>query len=306
MRRGGAHVRHRAVPDRRAGAYGTAPFRTAARGPPANTRELWMGEAPVRGQSEHGALAALAPSPRAPGGSLEGFHFAPTIEVVVVPEPRVTASIDYRRYEGLVVQEHRLVPSDVRLTSPGGRSLFDAPEVALAALGVESVDDLEAFLERFVASSIAALTLYARSARREPDGSLVGLDYDDVWLDKDAVLAPDGTLVFVDLEALEWMPAHPSAEARVRRQLGRNTYEVLYAADVLLQVRARRRGVRAGAASKRAVLTSLVEMALARDPWVRAERASTLGGLDLVVRIEGSEHRARWLDEPATDTKGLR
>lgn len=273
--------------------YGTAPFRTGARGSRAITRERWMGEAPFGGQGEEGALAALAFSRQAPRGVLEGFHFAPTIEALVVPEARVEEALAFASHRGPVVQEHRLVPSDVRLTSPTGRSLFDTPDAALDALGVRSVDDLEAFLERFVGTALAALTLFARTMRRDDAGAWVGLDYDDVWLDKDAVLAPDGALVFVDLEALEWMPAHPSVEARVRRQVGRNAYEVLFACDVLLEARARLRGASTHAASKRAVLAALAEMAVGGDPWVRIERGESVA---LVVRTPVGEQRVRWLD----------
>ena len=33
-------------------------------------------------------------------------------------------------------------------------------------------------------------------------GTFSGLDYFDVWIDKDAVIAPNGTVYFVDLEGL--------------------------------------------------------------------------------------------------------
>ena len=35
------------------------------------------------------------------------------------------------------------------------------------------------------------------------NGRYTGLDFNDVWLDKDAVISPDGTVYFVDLEGIE-------------------------------------------------------------------------------------------------------
>ena len=50
------------------------------------------------------------------------------------------------------------------------------------------------FLENFVKSGISFLTLSVRSLKGYDDGTLGGYDFYDVWLDKDAVLAPDGTI----------------------------------------------------------------------------------------------------------------
>lgn len=272
--------------------YGAHPFRQGVGGQGTRriTRESWMGEAPFGGQGEAGALAALALSQRTDGLVLSGLHLCPTIAVTVVPESLVDPALHYRRYEGRVVQEQRLVPSDVRLFAGSERTLGLHADEVLRGFGVATVDALESFLERLLRTATALLTMFARTLRPSEHGP-VGLDLDDVWLDKDAVIAPDGALFFVDLEALEWAPAWPSVEARVRRQIGRNAYELFYALDVLLDVRERWRERRPSAAERRAVLGALLPMALEGDPFVRAEPAHGLreGGWDLVVVADGRE-----------------
>lgn len=279
--------------------YGESPFRAGGVGiERVVTRELWMGEAPYGGQGEEGARAALALSRLAPEGAIAGFAMCPVLRIVEVPEARIDHALAYRRYEGRVVQEHRLVPSDVRLFAGSERTLGAHTDEVLHGFGVTRLDDLEGFVEAFLRTAIAALTLWARTAREGTEG-LVGLDLDDVWLDKDAVLAPDGALFFVDLEALEWAPAWPSAEARVRRQLGRNAYEVLYALDVLLDARERWRGRPASRAERRAAVRALTNMAVDGDPFVQAVPARGVreGGIDLIVRVGGAELALPWIDE---------
>jgi hypothetical protein len=279
--------------------YGESPFRAGGVGiDRVITRELWMGEAPYGGQGEEGARAALALSRLVPDGALGGFCVCPVTRIVEVPEARIDDALAYRRYEGRVVQEHRLVPSDVRLFAGSERTLGAHTDEVLHGFGVTRIDDLEAFVETFLRTAIAALTLWARTAREGEQG-LVGLDLDDVWLDKDAVLAPDGSLFFVDLEALEWVTGWPSVEARVRRQLGRNAYEVLYALDVLLDARERRRGRPTSRAERRAAVRALTSTAIEGDPFVRAVPAhgEREGGLDLIVRVGGAELALPWIDE---------
>jgi hypothetical protein len=235
-------------------------------------------------------MAALDTSRRAGGCVLAGVHLCPTLAVVEVPERFVDPALHFRRYAGRVVQEQRLVPSDVRLFAGSERTLGAHTDEVLAAFGIRTTDDLEAFLEALLRTGIAIVTMFARTLRETADG-WVGLDLDDVWLDKDSVLAPDGAIFFVDLEALEWSPAWPSIDARVVRQIGRNAYELLYAVDVLLDVRERWRDRRASTSERRAVVGALLPMALADDDHVRAveARSERAGGWDLVVLANGRE-----------------
>ena len=236
--------------------------------------ESWMGEAPFGGQGQSGARTAIEVS----GLDLGGAAICPLTSVVAVPERAIDReSFWYRKHRGPVLAEHRLVPSDVRVFHGSSRTLGRDTSAALAALGVEGIDALDAFLDRLLASGVALLTLAARSARAR-DGALEGLDYDDAWLDKDAIVAPDGTLHFADLETLEWRAL---SEARVTRQLGRNHYELFSTVDRLLDVRDAWSGRTSDRRMRRESIVTRLELALAHDRFARPEVCRD--GLDLLV-----------------------
>lgn len=257
--------------------------------------ESWMGEAPFGGQGELGARTALAITERWAAGELRGAEICPVVAVVVVPDRAVDrGSFWYRRYRGPVLAEQRLVPSDVRVFHGGSRTLGRAPEDALEAFGVRDVPALDAFVDRYLATGIALLTLAARSARSralapgEPrsaptaHGERVGLDYDDAWLDKDAVVAPDGTLAFADLETLDERALTPE---RITRQIGRNHYELFATLDVLLDIRDAWAGTASTRETRRASVITRIELALAHDPVARPRVTSE--GLELDVTPAG-------------------
>jgi hypothetical protein len=79
--------------------------------------------------------------------------------------------------------------------------------------------------------------------RSNNDGTYSGLDFYDVWLDKDAVLAPDGTVYFVDLEGLEWIrvPENKIHE-KIDDQIYRSLYEFMFAYEQIERERSRRFG----------------------------------------------------------------
>lgn len=200
-------------------------------------RESWMGESPFGAQGEPNARAAIARTDEAVMGQLHGLPICPVLSVVEIPEALVEPGHHYRRFEGPIVQEHRLVPSNLRLFHGSGPGLGQAAARFVVELGLDDRDALFAFVEQLLGSGLSALTLFARSLRATPDGALEGLDLDDAWLDKDAVVAPDGRLHFVDLESLDWtkVPDAAAARARIARQLDRNAYDLLFAVDALLR-----------------------------------------------------------------------
>lgn len=262
------------------------------------TRDSWMGEAPYGGQGLEGALHAVALSQPAIREALAPCVLCPTLAVVEVPEDEVRDVFHYRRHRGPVVQEHRLVPSAVRLFHQSALALGRDCEAALEALGVASVEALDAFVDRYLASALALLTVGARSARvRGPAFEL--LDYDDAWLDKDAFVSPDGALAFADLEALVWTEVADEAAlaARIRRQLERNAYEVLYGLDALLRIEERWRDRPRHQAERRAALGLRTELAAVSDPGLRVHRGQN--GWDLVITARvGAPITVRWLDTP--------
>ncbi|MBX7193320.1 MAG: hypothetical protein K1X94_14795, partial [Sandaracinaceae bacterium] len=261
------------------------------------TRESWMGEAPYGGQGLANAENALLLSSPGLREALAPAVLCPVIAIVEVPEREVAEVFHYRRHRGPVVQEHRLVPSTVRLFHQSALALGKDVEKALEALGVRDVEGLDAFVDRYLASAVALLTVGARSARVHGHGYEL-LDYDDAWLDKDAFVAPDGALAFADLEALVHVEAADVATlgARVRRQVDRNAYEVLYGADALLRVEERWRDRPRDQAMRRRALADRTELALLGDPAVKLERGAE--GWDLVIRPRvGEPVVVRWLDE---------
>jgi hypothetical protein len=69
------------------------------------------------------------------------------------------------------------------------------------------------------------------------------LDFYDVWLDKDAVLAPDGTIYFVDLEGLEWINIEEKKiSEKIDDQIYRSLYEFMYAYEQIERERSARFG----------------------------------------------------------------
>jgi hypothetical protein len=260
--------------------------------------ESWMGDAPYGGQGEHGALDALALSALVDDRStLSGACVCPVIAVVEVPEASIRRDCFwYRRHRGAFLQEHRLVPSDVRLFHGSDGALGRDPERALRGLGVTDVEGLDAFADRYLATGVAALTLWARTAR-DHEGVLEGLDYDDAWLDKDSLLAADGSLFLVDLESIEWTPVtgRVSAHERIRRQIDRNYYELVYGLDALLDVRDRWLDRERSQVARRDSMAARLELALAGDAFVRTVDVGE--GVDLEVRAPGGDAvRVRVLD----------
>jgi hypothetical protein len=110
-----------------------------------------------------------------------------------------------------------------------------------------------------------------------------GLNYENVWLDKDCIVAPDGTLHFADLEGLDWVFAgrEMSFEDRIREQFDRNFYEFMYGVDVLARESERLAGRSRTQAERRMALVPRFELALERDPFVRTEASPA--GIDLIV-----------------------
>ncbi|HTT25361.1 MAG TPA: hypothetical protein VMH90_00160 [Thermoplasmata archaeon] len=235
------------------------------------TGELWLRGSPYGGQGLDHARAALRISERADLTDLAGFRIAPVVKVAILPaalQEQLRGIHWYRGYRGAFVQELRLVPSNVRIyfhsrTTVGenARELFDRFHVDSAAAA-------RRFEVRFVRSAVAMLTLFARSLERGPgEGGYRGLDFHDVWLDKDAVIAPDGTAYFVDLEGIEAVEVEGTRVAeRIEDQIYRSLYEFMFAYEQIDRERGRRFGDPAG---RRERFESIVVDALHDDPFAR-------------------------------------
>ncbi len=242
------------------------------------TGERWFGNTPYGGQAPDNAAIGLLTSLRARDAEIAGFPICPIVAIVRIPDAVASVASQffwYRRYEGEVWQEIRLMPSNVRVYFHSPVTFGVDTSRALSLFGLESFEDAERFLGNLARSSLAALTLYARTLRHDDArGCYAGLAYHDVWLDKDAVIAPDGTMHFADLEGIEETPAANAAAAReeIGRQFHRNVYEATYALEALAwEVDRRWRAFREPGGRRRWILDGL-ERAGVADPVLALER----------------------------------
>jgi len=264
------------------------------------TGELWLRGSPYGGQGLPHALAALRVSEQADVTSLGGFRIAPVVKVAMLPESiaRQLRTIHwYRRYRDRFVQELRLVPSNVRIYFQARTTVGNDATSVFQQFGLDTAARAHAFELNFVRSGLAVLTLFARTLRRAPASEqYVGLDFQDVWLDKDAVLAPDGTIFFVDLEGIDTVTVERSAvREKVEDQIFRSLYEFMFAFEQIEHERARRFG---SVGSRKRYFESLVIESLRRDAFVRPRSDPT--GLLLQVH-PGGEEESLSFDFPLVD-----
>lgn len=242
------------------------------------TGERWFGNTPYGGQAPDNAAIGLLTSLRAADAQIAGFPICPIVAMLRLPDALAAVASKffwYRRYEGDFWQEVRLMPSNVRLYFHSPITFGVDTSRALSLFGIASFEDAERFLSNLARSSLAALTLYARSLRHDDArGTYAGLAYHDVWLDKDAVIAPDGTMHFADLEGIEETAAADVAAVRdaIRAQFHRNVYEATYALEALAWDVDRRWRAFRGPGERRRWILDVLERACVADPFLTLER----------------------------------
>ena len=237
------------------------------------TGELWLRGSPYGGQGLEHATTSMRVSEMADVTSIHGFRIAPTVKITFLPEDlerRIKDVYWYRRFPGRMVQETRLVPSNVRIYFHSGSTVGSNISEIYKLFEIDVDEKALEFLKNFVRSGIAFLTLFIRSMRGEEDGTFSGWDFYDVWLDKDAVLAPDGNVYFVDLEGLEWInvPAKKVHE-KIDDQIYRSLYEFMYAYEQIERERSRRFGSQI---ERKAQFEYLLKEALRDDDVVQVAR----------------------------------
>jgi hypothetical protein len=210
------------------------------------TGELWLRGSPYGGQGLEHATTSMRVSEMADLTSIHGFRVAPLVKIVFLSEDlenEIKKIHWYRRFPGRIVQETRLVPSNVRIYFHSRSTVGANISSIFDLFGIDDNDKAIEFLENFVKSGIAFLTLFTRSIKSNEDGTFSGLDFYDVWLDKDAVLASDGTIYFVDLEGLEWITvAEKKIHEKIDDQIYRSLYEFMYAYEQIERQRSARFG----------------------------------------------------------------
>ena len=235
------------------------------------TGELWLRGSPYGGQGWPHAAIALRVAERADLTSIGGFLIAPVVKLARFPpelERRLLTLHWYRRFGGNLAQEIRLVPSNVRIYFHSRNTVGSDVRRVFDQFSLQDNGSALAFEVRFVRSAMALLTLFARTLRYDArQGRYFGLDFHDVWLDKDAVLAPNGSVYFVDLEGIEEADVEPARlKEKLEDQVYRSLYEFMFAYEQIDQERRRRFG---GDRSRKSHLQAIVREALRDDPFVR-------------------------------------
>jgi hypothetical protein len=219
------------------------------------TGELWSRGCPYGSQGLEFASIAMKATEMSDESttSIHGFRIAPLVKIVKLPralQEEITQVFWYRRFGQEMVQETRLIPSNVRIYFHSDWTIGDDTGELFDFFNIDSDDRAMGFLKNFVKSGIAILTLFVRSMSNNENGTYCGLDFYDVWLDKDAVLAPDGTIFWADLEGLQTITIGGknranlefNVEENMEHQIYRSLYEFMYAYEQIDRERTRRFG----------------------------------------------------------------
>jgi len=262
------------------------------------TGELWSRGCPYGSQGLEFASIAMkaAEMSDASTTSIHGFRIAPLVKIVKLPkalQEQITQVYWYRRFKQEMVQEARLVPSNVRIYFHSDWTIGDDTGELFDFFHIDDNDRAMDFLTNFVKSGIAILTLFVRSMRSDGSGAYTGLDFYDVWLDKDAVLAPDGTIFWADLEGLQEITIGGrdradlefNIEENMEHQIYRSLYEFMYAYEQIERERTKRFGHRT---DRKTQFEYLLRDALRDDEVVSLRRGPD--SLELVIgNILGEE-----------------
>ncbi|MCI4324620.1 MAG: hypothetical protein L3K00_01860 [Thermoplasmata archaeon] len=235
------------------------------------TGEAWLRGSPYGGQGLEHATTALRVSEEALGTTLAGFRIAPVMKVSLLPqalEDQLRSIYWYRKFPGRMAQELRLVPSNVRVYFHGKNTVGSNVRHLFGQFGLETNERALRFETNFVRSAVPMLTLFARTLSFDASrGRYRGLDFYDVWLDKDAVLAPDGTAFFVDLEGIEEVFVEAGeVREKIEDQVYRTLYEMMFAYEQIEGERTRRFGP---GGSRRRHFAEILRRALVDDRFVR-------------------------------------
>ena len=255
------------------------------------TGELWSRGCPYGSQGLEFASIAMkaAEMSDASATSIHGFRIAPLVKIVRLPEAlqkEVTQVYWYRKFKQEMVQETRLIPSNIRIYFHSDWTIGDDTGELFDFFRVDSNDKAMSFLRNFVKSGIAILTLFVRSMSDNGNGTYSGLDFYDVWLDKDAVLAPDGTIFWADLEGLQAITIGGrdaadlefNIEENMEHQIYRSLYEFMYAYEQIDRERVRRFG---HLTDRKTQFEYLLKDALKDDEVVDLHRTNS--SLELVI-----------------------
>ncbi len=236
--------------------------------------ESWMGESPYGCQGYVNGFDELKFSVIAKKDSINGAYICPVIAVVQLPseiESVARKFFWFRTYKKNFYQIIRLMPSNIRLYFESPRVVAN-PHSFLNLFEITNEKLMENFELNFISSGIALLSLFGRSAKIEGD-KIKGIIYQDVWLDKDCVVAPDGKIHFADLEGLIWHSVSLKDFSEIQtKEWEKLVFEFLFALVKLDTYRHQLKENIVTWESQRDELSLLIQMALNKDHIARAEQ----------------------------------
>ncbi len=249
--------------------------------------ESWMGESPYGCQGFTNALDELAFSNLAKLDSINGAHICPVIGVVQLPpeiEEMARKFFWFSTYKDHFYQEIRLMPSNIRLYFESSR-LVANPGSFFSLFDLDSEKLIEKFEINFIKSGIALLSLFLRSAKKEGN-NVTGIIYQDVWLDKDCVVAPDGNIHFADLEGLIWKTVHQDKFAENQtKEWEKLAFEFLFALVKIDSYRHQLEDSKKSWNRQREELALLIQLAINQDRYAYSKYQNK----DLFIVLEGTD-----------------
>jgi hypothetical protein len=238
------------------------------------TGEMWSRGSPYGIQGlDYASIAMKAAEKAYSPTSIRGFRICPIVKIVHLPQDLQEEARKiywYTQFKGPMVQEERLVPSNVRVYFHSDKTLGGDTSWVFDLFEIDTNEKALEFEKNFLKSGMAILTLFVRSMKDEGDGTFSGLDFYDVYLDKDAILAPDGTIFWADLEGLEMFNFRKKdLEEKMEYQIHRSRYEFLYAYEQIEIERTKRFGY---PVERKAHFQHLLEEALKDDEVIELVR----------------------------------
>jgi hypothetical protein len=249
--------------------------------------ESWMGESPYGAQGFINGFDELKFSRIAELDSINGAHICPSVAVIQLPkevEDTAKKFFWFRTYKNHFYQVLRLIPSNIRLYFES-TNVIAKPGSIFQLFEIDTFEKAENFELNFIKSGIALLTLYTRSAIIDGD-KVKGIYYQDVWLDKDCVVAPDGIIHFADIEGFIWkeVPLDKYKDIQ-KKEWQKLVYEFLYA---LVQIDSYRHSLEERHVSwpkQREELVLIIYEALNKDFFTYAKNVNG----NLIIVIEGND-----------------
>ncbi|MFX1500841.1 MAG: hypothetical protein ACFFDH_07755 [Promethearchaeota archaeon] len=249
--------------------------------------ESWMGESPYGAQGFINGFDELKFSKIAKLDSINGAHICPSVAVIKIPkfiEDTARNFFWFRTYKDHFYQVLRLLPSNIRLYFESSNVIAN-PGSIFKLFEIDTLDKAYKFELNFIKSGVALLTLYTRSATIEGN-EVKGIYYQDVWLDKDCVVAPDGTIHFADLEGFIWKKVSiENYNETQRKEWQKLIYEFLYALVQIDSFRHLLEGRQISWSKQREELALIIFEALNKDFYTYVENKKS----NLKIIIESKD-----------------